>query len=124
VEINAVDYMVMALRQAEKAQGMTSPNPAVGAIIVKDGIVVGRGYTQPAGLDHAEIVALKDAGEKARNAVLYVTLEPCCHHGRTGPCTGAIIQAGIKEVHVALPDPNPVVCSRGINILQEAGIQV
>ncbi len=115
---------MMALKQAEKALGMCSPNPAVGAVIVKDGVVVGRGYTRPAGFDHAEVVALNEAGEKARGAVLYVTLEPCCHHGRTGPCSEAVIKAGIKEIHIALPDPNPLVCGGGVNALQEAGIIV
>jgi len=99
-----------------------SPNPAVGAVVVKDGIVVGEGWTQPPGGDHAEIVALRQAGERAVGAVLYTTLEPCNHFGMTPPCTTAIVDAGITEVHAAMLDPNPRVTGRGIAILQESGI--
>ena len=106
-------YMAQALSLAQLALGQVSPNPAVGAVIVKDGEVVGQGYTQPPGLDHAEIVALKQAGERARGGVMYLTLEPCCHHGRTPPCTRAIIAAGIVELHLATFDVNPVVLGRG-----------
>jgi diaminohydroxyphosphoribosylaminopyrimidine deaminase/5-amino-6-(5-phosphoribosylamino)uracil reductase len=95
----------------------------VGAVIVKDGRVVGMGYTQPAGSEHAEIVALRQAGDKACGATLYVTLEPCCHYGRTPPCTEAIIEAGVSEVHIALLDPNPVVSGRGVTRLNEHGIK-
>ena len=104
--------MSRALSLARLAQGQVSPNPAVGAVIVRDGEIVGQGYTRPPGADHAEIVALKQAAEKARGATLYVTLEPCCHSGRTPPCTKSIIEAGIAEVHYALADPNPLVCGK------------
>jgi len=103
--------------------GYTSPNPAVGAVIVKDGLVVGMGYTQPAGSDHAEVMALRQAGDRAQGATMYVTLEPCSHYGRTPPCTQAIIEAGISEVHVALLDPNPLVSGRAVSRLNEAGIK-
>jgi diaminohydroxyphosphoribosylaminopyrimidine deaminase/5-amino-6-(5-phosphoribosylamino)uracil reductase len=116
-------YMECALSLARLAMGFTSPNPAVGAVIVKDGALVGMGYTQPAGSEHAEVMALNQAGDKARGATMYVTLEPCCHYGRTPPCTDAIIAAGISEVYVALIDPNPLVSGRGIKKLNEAGIK-
>ncbi len=119
-----MDYMEQALSLARLALGQVSPNPAVGAVVVKDGEVVGQGYTHPPGLDHAEIVALKQAGERARGGVMYVTLEPCCHHGRTPPCTQAIISAGIAEVHVAVLDVNPLVLGRGKEALEKAGIRV
>jgi diaminohydroxyphosphoribosylaminopyrimidine deaminase/5-amino-6-(5-phosphoribosylamino)uracil reductase len=119
-----MDYMSVALALARLAQGTTSPNPAVGAVIVKEDVILGQGYTQPPGSDHAEIVALKQAGEEARGATLYVTLEPCCHHGRTPPCTRAIIAAGIKDVHFSLIDPNPLVKGKGQKELQKAGIAV
>jgi diaminohydroxyphosphoribosylaminopyrimidine deaminase/5-amino-6-(5-phosphoribosylamino)uracil reductase len=119
-----MDYMAQALSLARLALGQVSPNPAVGAVIVKDGEVVGEGYTHPPGLDHAEIAALKQAGERARGGVMYVTLEPCCHHGRTPPCTRAIIGAGIAEVHVAVLDVNPQVQGRGRDELERAGIRV
>lgn len=118
------DYMLRALHLARQAQGMTSPNPAVGAVIVKDGEVVGEGYTQPPGSAHAEIVALRQAGERARGATVYVTLEPCCHHGRTPPCATALVAAGVAEVHVAMVDPNPLVAGGGLAVLREAGIRV
>jgi diaminohydroxyphosphoribosylaminopyrimidine deaminase/5-amino-6-(5-phosphoribosylamino)uracil reductase len=117
------DYMRQALALARLAQGQVSPNPAVGAVIVRDGEIVGQGYTQPPGSDHAEIVALKHAGEKARGGVMYVTLEPCCHYGRTPPCTEALIAAGISEVHMAMIDPNPKVSGRGEEALQKEGIK-
>jgi diaminohydroxyphosphoribosylaminopyrimidine deaminase/5-amino-6-(5-phosphoribosylamino)uracil reductase len=118
----AAEYMESALSLAKLATGSTSPNPAVGAVIVKEGEVVGMGYTQPAGLEHAEIVALRQAGERAQGATLYVSLEPCCHYGRTPPCTRAIIEAGISQVYIALEDPNPRVAGRGIQELEESGI--
>src|SRR5437764_14525935 len=90
--------MQEALQLAEKGRGFTSPNPAVGAVVVRDGAVVGRGFHTWAGIDHAEIVALREAGESARGGTLYVTLEPCSHHGRTNPCIQAIIQARISRV--------------------------
>jgi len=119
-----MDYMALALSLAKLAQGEVSPNPAVGAVIVKNDQVIGQGYTQPPGSDHAEIVALKQAGDNARGATLYVTMEPCCHRGRTGPCTQAIIEAGINEVHFAMTDPNPMVCSKGQIQLEQAGIKI
>jgi len=119
-----MDYMAQALSLARLALGQVSPNPAVGAVIVKGDEVVGEGYTHPPGLDHAEIAALKQAGERARGGVMYVTLEPCCHHGRTPPCTQAIIRAGIAEVHVATLDVNPLVLGRGKEELERAGIRV
>ncbi len=116
-------YMQKALELAEKARGQTSPNPLVGAVVVKDGQIVGQGYHQKAGTPHAEIHALREAGAKARGACLYVTLEPCCHWGRTGPCTQAIIQAGIAEVYAAMADPNPLVAGKGLAQLEQAGIK-
>jgi diaminohydroxyphosphoribosylaminopyrimidine deaminase / 5-amino-6-(5-phosphoribosylamino)uracil reductase len=118
-----MDYMSVALSLARLALGQVSPNPAVGAVLVKNGAIIGQGYTQPPGLDHAEIVALKQAGREAQGATLYVTLEPCCHQGRTPPCTGSIISAGIAEVHFALVDPNPLVSGKGQAELQQAGIR-
>ena len=116
-------YMECALSLARLAIGYTSPNPAVGAAVVKDGLVVGMGYTQPAGSEHAEVMALRQAGDKAQGATMYVTLEPCSHYGRTPPCTQAIIAAGISEVYIALLDPNPVVSGRGIGMLNEGGVK-
>jgi diaminohydroxyphosphoribosylaminopyrimidine deaminase/5-amino-6-(5-phosphoribosylamino)uracil reductase len=116
-------YMECALSLARLAMGYTSPNPAVGAVVVKDGLAVGMGYTQPAGSEHAEVMALRQAGDKAQGATMYVTLEPCSHYGRTPPCTQAIIDAGISEVHIALLDPNPVVSGRGVGRLNEGGIK-
>jgi len=118
------EYMECAISLAKLAVGYASPNPAVGAVAVKEGLIVGMGYTQPPGSDHAEIVALRQAGDKAKGATMYVTLEPCCHHGRTPPCTKAIIEAGISEVHVAMVDPNPVVSGRGVSELEKAGIRI
>jgi diaminohydroxyphosphoribosylaminopyrimidine deaminase/5-amino-6-(5-phosphoribosylamino)uracil reductase len=103
--------------------GHTSPNPAVGAVIIKDGLVVGMGYTHPAGSEHAEIMALRQAGDRTQGATMYVTLEPCPHYGRTPPCTEAIIDAGISEVYVALLDPNLVVSGRGMRRLNERDIK-
>jgi diaminohydroxyphosphoribosylaminopyrimidine deaminase / 5-amino-6-(5-phosphoribosylamino)uracil reductase len=119
-----MDYMAQALSLARLALGQVSPNPAVGAVIVKDDEIVGQGYTQPPGSDHAEIVALKQAGARARGATLYLTLEPCCHFGRTPPCSRSIIAAGITEVHFALIDPNPLVCGKGRQELEQAGIKI
>ena len=118
-----MDYMDRALSLAKLALVHASPNPSVGAVIVKDGVIVGEGYTQPPGSSHAEVVALQQAGEKARGATMYVTLEPCCHHGRTPPCTKAIIEAGITEVHMSIIDPNLQVCGRGKSELEAAGIK-
>lgn len=117
-------YLRMACRLAQKAAGRTSPNPQVGAVVVRQGRIVATGYHRFAGADHAEIVALKRAGVKARGAILYLTLEPCSHQGRTPPCTGALIRAGIKEVVCGTKDPNPLVAGRGIRQLRRAGIKV
>ena len=117
------DFMECALSLAGLALGYTSPNPAVGAVVVRDGVVVGLGHTQPLGSVHAEIMALRQAGSRAKGATMYVTLEPCCHHGRTPPCTQAIIDAGIAEVHMALIDPNPLVSGKGLKMLEKAEIK-
>ncbi len=118
------EFMGCALSLAKLALGYTSPNPAVGAVIVKEGIIVGLGYTQPPGSAHAEVMALLQAGEKARGATMYVSLEPCCYFGRTPPCTQAIIEAGISEVHVAMLDPNPLVSGKGLEELEKAEIKI
>ena len=101
--------MEMALKLAEKAKGMTSPNPMVGCIIVKRGRVVGKGYHKKAGTEHAEVLALQEAGKKSLNSTMYVTLEPCSHWGKTPPCTDTICQAGVREVIIGMKDPNPMV---------------
>ena len=116
--------MEHALALARKGTGLASPNPMVGCVIVREGQIVGEGFHQYEWRDHAEIVALKTAGEKARGATLYVTLEPCNHTGRTGPCTEAIIAAGIRRVVAAMDDPNPVNSGRGFERLRAAGIEV
>lgn len=117
-------FMRRALELAVKAIGRTSPNPLVGCVIVKDNQVVGEGYHFKAGTPHAEVHALAAAGDQARGATAYVTLEPCSHFGRTPPCADALISAGIKRVVVAMIDPNPLVTGRGIDRLREAGIMV
>lgn len=117
-------YMWMVLDLARRACGKTNPNPMVGTVIVRGGEVVGTGFHKKAGDEHAEVIALKEAGAKARKATLYANLEPCSHQGRTPPCTGAIIRAGIRKVIIATVDPNPLVAGRGIRQLQEAGIKV
>ncbi len=116
--------MDRALSLALKAKGKTSPNPLVGAVIVKAGKVIGEGYHKQAGKEHAEIIALKKAKSLAKGATLYVNLEPCCHTGRTGPCTDAVIKAGIKKVVIAMRDPNPLVAGKGVAKLKKAGITV
>lgn len=117
-------YMRRALELARLARGRTSPNPMVGAVVVKNGEIVGEGWHQKAGTPHAEIHALRAAAENARDAELFVTLEPCCHSGRTGPCTEAVVAAGIRRVIVAMTDPNPKVAGQGITCLREHGIEV
>jgi diaminohydroxyphosphoribosylaminopyrimidine deaminase/5-amino-6-(5-phosphoribosylamino)uracil reductase len=117
-------YMQLALNLGRRGLGRTWPNPAVGAVVVKDGVIVGRGWTQPGGRPHAEPEALKRAGEAARGATLYVTLEPCSHFGKSPPCADAIIAAGISRVVAAIEDPNPEVAGKGHAKLRAAGITV
>jgi len=117
-------FMRRALELASRAQGLTSPNPLVGAVVVRNGTVVGEGYHQAAGTPHAEIEALQKAGESTRGATLYVTLEPCVHQGRTGPCVPVVLAVGISRVVVAAVDPNPMVNGRGISALRVAGVEV
>lgn len=117
-------YMSKALQLAELGLFTTTPNPRVGCVIVKENKIVGEGYHRKAGENHAEIEALNMAGEKARGATAYITLEPCNHHGRTPPCTDALIKAGIKRVVVAMQDPNPLVAGQGLEKLRAANIEV
>ncbi len=117
-------WMQRALLVARRALGGTGNNPAVGAVVVRDGVVLAEGWTQAPGLDHAEPHALRQIEGAARGATLYVTLEPCCHHGRTPPCTDAIVRAGVSRVVVGIVDPFPLVSGRGIAILRAAGIAV
>lgn len=117
-------YMEEALKLAEEGRGRVHPNPMVGALLVKDGKILGRGRHRKAGGAHAETEALEEAGEEARGAVLYVTLEPCAHRGKTPPCTEALIKAGISRCVCATEDPNPLVQGRGIRLLKNAGIDV
>ena len=119
-----IAFMQRALDLARRAKGRTSPNPLVGAVIVKDEQIIGEGYHQKAGTPHAEVHALNAAGEVAKGATLYTNLEPCCHWGRTPPCTEALIRAGIRRVYVAEVDPNPNVAGKGVQQLQNAGINV
>lgn len=118
------DYMAEALALAAQGVGQTSPNPTVGAVLVNNGAVVGRGFHVYRGVKHAEVLALEEAGNAAAGATLYVTLEPCAHQGRTGPCADALIQAGVTRVVAALKDPNPLVAGQGFARLQAAGIKV
>jgi diaminohydroxyphosphoribosylaminopyrimidine deaminase/5-amino-6-(5-phosphoribosylamino)uracil reductase len=117
-------FMRLAIGEAQKGRGRTSPNPAVGAIVVNQGRVVGRGYHQKAGTAHAEVNALADAGDAAQGGTLYVTLEPCNHTGRTPPCTQAILTAGLAEVIIGTMDPNPKVVGGGAHFLRERGVRV
>jgi diaminohydroxyphosphoribosylaminopyrimidine deaminase/5-amino-6-(5-phosphoribosylamino)uracil reductase len=119
-----IRFMQHALALARKGAGLASPNPVVGSVIVRDGQIVGEGFHQYEWRDHAEIVALKTAGAKARGATLYVTLEPCNHTGRTGPCTEALVAAGLQRVVAAMEDPNPLTAGRGFERLRDAGMQV
>lgn len=125
-ELSALNsrYMNVALRLAQRGRGLVEPNPMVGAVLVRNATVIGQGWHQIFGGPHAEINALANATAAPRNATLYVTLEPCCHTGKTGPCTQAIIAAGIKRVVVAMEDPNALVCGKGIAELRRAGIHV
>ncbi len=122
--MNPQPYMEQALSLAREGVGQASPNPAVGAVLVRDGEIVGRGSHTWTGVKHAEILALDEAGEKARSATLYINLEPCSHTGRTGPCTAALIAAGVSRVVAAMEDPNPLVRGDGFQRLRDAGIEV
>lgn len=122
--MNELEYMKLALELAKKGTGHVSPNPLVGAVIVKDGRIIGEGYHEKYGQPHAERNALAHCTESPEGADIYVTLEPCCHHGKQPPCTDAIIEAGIKRVIVGSPDPNPLVAGKGIQILKNHGIAV
>src|SRR5438105_9768595 len=117
-------FLREALDLARQGRGQTSPNPTVGAVLVRDGEVVGRGFHTYAGTKHAEILALDAAGERARGATLYINLEPCAHQGRTGPCADALIAAGVKRVVAAMQDPNPRVSGEGFRRLRDAGVDV
>lgn len=125
--LNDTDGMALALEWAARGMYITAPNPRIGCVIVRDGIVIGAGHTQPAGQAHAEIQALRDAAERGnavRGATAYVTLEPCSHHGRTPPCSDALVRAGLGRVVAAMVDPNPQVAGRGLAQLEAAGIEV
>ncbi len=124
METHDIAYMNRALELARKGIGLASPNPTVGAVLVKDGQVIGEGFHQYDWRDHAEIVALKSAGRNAQGAALYVSFEPCCITGRTGPCTDAILRAKIHRVVAAMPDPNPAVAGRALAQLRGAGLAV
>src|SRR6266516_3990100 len=117
-------FMALALALGRRGLGHTWPNPAVGAVVTKDGVIVGRGWTQPGGRPHAETEALGRAGAAARGATLYVTLEPCSHFGKSPPCTDAVIASGIVRVVSAIEDPNPVAAESGHAVLRAAGITV
>ncbi|WP_168394143.1 bifunctional diaminohydroxyphosphoribosylaminopyrimidine deaminase/5-amino-6-(5-phosphoribosylamino)uracil reductase RibD [Acinetobacter indicus] len=117
-------WMQRAIELARLGQYSTKPNPNVGCVLVKDGQLVGEGYHPRAGQPHAEVFALRDAGDAARGATAYVTLEPCAHYGRTPPCAKGLVEAGVARVVVACPDPNPLVAGKGVQILRDAGIQV
>src|SRR3954452_188486 len=121
---DAMGYMARGLQLASRALCTCSPNPAVGAVLVREGQIVGEGATQPPGEAHAEVVALRAAGALARGSSLYVTLEPCAHFGRTPPCADAIVAAGVTEAHVAMLDPSPWVNGHGVSALEQAGIRV
>jgi diaminohydroxyphosphoribosylaminopyrimidine deaminase/5-amino-6-(5-phosphoribosylamino)uracil reductase len=117
-------YMELALELAIKGEGDVNPNPMVGAVVVKDGNIVGKGYHQYFGGPHAEVYALKEGGEECRGATIYVTLEPCSHYGKTPPCAEKIIEMGIKKCVIASLDPNPLVAGRGVKLMEAAGIEV
>jgi diaminohydroxyphosphoribosylaminopyrimidine deaminase / 5-amino-6-(5-phosphoribosylamino)uracil reductase len=123
--VTGADHMRRALFHARRSEGVTTPNPMVGAVVVThEGVVVGYGRHPRAGEPHAEVFALQEAGDRARGATLYVTLEPCCHVGRTGPCTRRIVAAGVRKVVAAMQDPNPLVSGKGFEELRAAGIDV
>ncbi len=124
ISARPADHMAAALQLAERGRYTTFPNPRVGCVLVRDGIIIGRGWHEQAGQAHAEVMAIADAGWAAKDAEAYVTLEPCAHQGHTGPCVDALIGAGVRKVWAAMEDPNPLVAGRGIKRLREAGIEV
>lgn len=124
IRVEDKEFMAKAIALAEKARGKTSPNPLVGAVVVKDGRIVGQGYHPKIGGPHAEVVALRKAGSRAKGATLYTTLEPCCTYGFTPPCTKAILKARVAEVVVGMIDPNPQVSTKGIKELRKGGLKV
>lgn len=124
VKMTDEEYMGLALKLAQKGEGRVNPNPLVGAVIVKDGMIIGRGYHREYGGPHAEREALASLTRTARGATLYVTMEPCCHCGKTPPCTDAIMESGISRVVIGTADPNPLVAGKGISLLNSHGIQV
>ncbi len=124
MSIQTEQFMQRAIVLARKGLGRTAPNPPVGAVLVRDGKIIGEGFHPAAGQPHAEVFALREAGELALGADLYVTLEPCCHHGRTGPCTEALINAGVSRVYIGTQDPNPLVAGKGTESLRQAGVDV
>src|SRR3989442_11966673 len=123
--LGAREYMDRALFHAARGRGRTSPNPLVGAVVVSpDGVIVGTGYHERAGEPHAEVRALAEAGARASGAPLYCTLEPCCHHGRTGPCVTRIVEAGVSRLVASVEDPNPLVHGQGFAFLRAHGVTV
>ena len=118
------EYMQRAIELARKGMGWTSPNPMVGAVIVKDGRIIGEGYHEKCGELHAERNAIASLRESAEGATVYVTLEPCCHYGKTPPCTEAILEQKISRVYIGSRDPNPLVAGKGARILREHGVEV
>lgn len=118
------EFMRRCIELARNAQGKTAPNPMVGAVIVKDGEILAEGWHEGPGLAHAELDALRKLGGSAPGATMYVNLEPCCHFGRTPPCTDAVLKSGVRRVVAGMIDPNPVVNGRGVEILKNAGIEV
>src|SRR5919197_5540005 len=119
-----LDWMSRALELAAQGRGFVEPNPLVGAVVVREGQIVGEGWHRRYGEAHAEVNALAAAGEAARGATLYVTLEPCCHHGKTPPCTDAVLRAGVRRVVAAMADPFPQVAGQGVAQLRAAGLEV
>ena len=124
IKLTDEQYLKRTIKLARKGSGSVNPNPLVGCVIAKNGEIVGEGYHACFGKEHAEVVALRNAGENARGATLYVNLEPCCHYGKTPPCTEAIIKAGINRVVIGMVDPNPLVNQQGIKILRQHDIEV
>ena len=119
-----ISHLQMAYSLAEKAKGWASPNPYVGAVIVKRGIIVGYGYHEKPGKPHAELIALQKAGTLSRNSTAYITLEPCVHWGRTPPCVESLLQARLKRIVISALDPNPLVFKKGIRRIRQAGLEV